>query len=150
MTTTAELKKLYGKGKKRKLLAIFSVSLAVIITALISISIGAASPGLVEAIQVIMSKIPFLHINPGSSLDQTIILNIRLPRIVLGIVAGAGLAAAGVTMQGVLRNPLVSSYVLGISSAAGFGAALAIVLGVSLISFGGYLIIGNAFLSQWS
>ena len=49
-------------------------------------------------------------------------------------------------MQGVLRNPLVSSYVLGISSAAGFGAALAIVFGVSILPFGGYLLVGNAFL----
>jgi iron complex transport system permease protein len=147
MTTTAELKKLYSKGKKRKLLAIFSVFLALIITALFSISLGAASSGLLEAINVISSKLlPFLHINSGSSLDQMIIWNIRLPRIVMGIIAGAGLAAAGVTMQGVLRNPLVSSYVLGISSAAGFGAALAIVLGVSIASLGGYLIVGNAFI----
>jgi iron complex transport system permease protein len=49
-------------------------------------------------------------------------------------------------MQGILRNPLVSSYILGISSAAGFGAALAIVFGVGVISiFGGYLVVGNAF-----
>jgi iron complex transport system permease protein len=74
-------------------------------------------------------------------------LNLRLPRIILAIVAGAGLAAAGATMQGVLRNPLVSSYVLGISSAAGFGAALAIVFGVGVLSlFGGYIVIVNAFL----
>lgn len=44
MTTTIELKKMYGKGKKRKVLAILSVFIALIITALISISIGAASP----------------------------------------------------------------------------------------------------------
>ena len=50
-------------------------------------------------------------------------------------------------MQGTLRNPLVSSYVLGISSAAGFGAALAIVFGVGILSvFGGYIVIVNAFL----
>jgi iron complex transport system permease protein len=73
-------------------------------------------------------------------------MDLRLPRIVLAMVAGAGLAAAGATMQGVLRNPLVSSYILGISSAAGFGAALAIVFGVGLISgYGSYLVIVNAF-----
>jgi len=147
MISSADIKKLYNKGKKRKILAIFSVFIALIITALFSISLGAASPSFFQAAQVIFSKLfPFLQINPGSGLDQTIILSIRLPRLVLGIIAGAGLAAAGVTMQGVLRNPLVSSYVLGISSAAGFGAALAIVFGVSILSFGGYLIIGNAFI----
>jgi len=147
MTTKADLKKLYCKSKKRKILAIFFVFIALIITALLSMSLGAASPGILEALNVISSRIfPFLNLNPGSSLDQMIIWNIRLPRIIMGVLAGAGLAAAGVTMQGVLRNPLVSSYVLGISSAAGFGAALAIVLGVSIVSFGGYLVIGNAFI----
>jgi iron complex transport system permease protein len=147
MTTKADLKKLYSKGKKRKILAIFSVFIALVITALISMSLGAASPGILEALTVISSRIfPFLNLNSGSTLDQMIIWNIRLPRIIMGVIAGAGLAAAGVTMQGVLRNPLVSSYVLGISSAAGFGAALAIVMGVSIVSLGGYLVIGNAFI----
>jgi iron complex transport system permease protein len=96
---------------------------------------------------VIFSKsLPFLHLDPGTKLAQTIIWDIRLPRLLLAIIAGAGLAAAGATMQGLLRNPLVSSYVLGISSAAGFGAALAIVFGISVVSiYGGYLIIGIAF-----
>jgi len=148
MTTTTDLKKLYSKGKKRKLLVIFSVFIAVIITMVVSISYGAGSPRLPEAFQVIFSRsLPFLHLNPGSNLAQYIVWDIRFPRIVMALIAGAGLAAAGVTMQGILRNPLVSSYVLGISSAAGFGAALAIVFGVGVISFvGGYLVIGNAFL----
>jgi iron complex transport system permease protein len=148
MTTTAELKKLYSKSKKRKLLAIFSVFIAVIIALIVSISYGAGSPRLPEAFQVILSRsLPFLHLNPGPDLAQYIIWDIRLPRIVMALIAGAGLAAAGVTMQGILRNPLVSSYVLGISSAAGFGAALALVFGVGVISFaGGYLVVGNAFL----
>jgi len=148
MTTTTELKKLYTKGKKRKLLAIFSVFIAVIIIIVVAISFGAGSPRLPEAFQVIVSKIfPFFNLDPGSPLAQTIIWDIRFPRIVLALIAGAGLAAAGVTMQGVLRNPLVSSYVLGISSAAGFGAALVIVFGISIIPlFGGYLVIGNAFI----
>jgi iron complex transport system permease protein len=147
MTTTAELKKLYSKGKKRKILVIVSIFFALIATAMVSISLGAASPGLPEAMQVIFSKtLPFLNLYPGSTLAQTIIWTIRLPRVVLAIIAGAGLAAAGVTMQGILRNPLVSSYVLGISSAAGFGAALAIVFGISVATLGGYLVIGNAFI----
>ena len=50
-------------------------------------------------------------------------------------------------MQGVLRNPLVSSYILGVSSAAGFGAALAIVFGISILTaYGGYIVIINAFI----
>ncbi len=148
MSTAAELKRLYNKGKKRKTLVLLSLFIALLASIVVSISLGAASPGLIEAMQAICSKLfPFLNINPVSQITQIIVLNLRLPRIILAILAGAGLAAAGAAMQGTLRNPLVSSYVLGISSAAGFGAALAIVFGVGILSiFGGYLVIVNAFL----
>ena len=147
MSTASELKQLYQKGRKRKIFALISIFLALLLAVVVSISLGAGSPGFAEASQVILSKLfPFLNINPGPSLTQTIILDFRLPRIVLAIIAGAGLAASGATMQGVLRNPLVSSHILGISSAAGFGAALALCLGAGVIAgFGGYLVIVNAF-----
>ncbi len=57
---------------------------------------------------------------------STIVMNIRLPRVLAAVIGGAGLAAAGVVMQSVLRNPLSSPYTLGISHAAAFGAAFAI------------------------
>jgi iron complex transport system permease protein len=147
MTTAAELNSLYKKGKKRKILAIVSIFLALIVAIVVSVSLGAGSPRFNEAMHVIFAKLfPTIGINPGTRLTQTIIMDLRLPRIALAIIAGAGLAASGATMQGVLRNPLVSSYILGISSAAGFGAALAIVFGVGVIAgIGNYLVIANAF-----
>ncbi|MBC3888134.1 iron chelate uptake ABC transporter family permease subunit [Acetobacterium paludosum] len=57
-----------------------------------------------------------------------VVLQIRLPRAFLGAMVGAALAASGAAFQGLFRNPLVSSGILGVSSGAGFGAALAIVL----------------------
>lgn len=69
---------------------------------------------------------------------------LRLHRILMGVVAGAGLGVAGAAMQGILKNPLASPFTLGISSAASFGAALAIILGAGFAG-GEYLIIGNAF-----
>ena len=59
------------------------------------------------------------------------IFRLRLARTALGVVAGAGLSAAGVVFQAILRNPLAEPYVLGVSSGAGLGAALAIVLGLA-------------------
>ncbi len=79
-----------------------------------------------------------------SPLTEHIIINIRLPRILLGLVSGCGLGIAGAVMQGVLRNPMASPYTLGISSGASFGATLAIVLNISLIP-GTWGIIVNAF-----
>lgn len=77
-------------------------------------------------------------------LTEHIIVNIRLPRILLGLLSGCGLAIAGTVMQGILRNPMASPYTLGISSGASFGATLAIVLNISLVP-GTYGIIMNAF-----
>lgn len=59
---------------------------------------------------------------------SSIVLNIRLPRALLGALVGASLAVSGAAFQGVFRNPLVSSSILGVSPGAGFGAALAILL----------------------
>jgi len=148
MSTASALQRLYVKGKNRKILAILSLFVALLITVVISVSLGAGSPRFNEATQVILSKLfPFLEIDPGSAITQTIILELRLPRIVLAIIAGAGLATSGATMQGVLRNPLVSPYILGISAAAGFGAALAIVFGVGVVTlYSGSIIVVNAFI----
>ncbi|MDR6796611.1 iron complex transport system permease protein [Acinetobacter calcoaceticus] len=62
------------------------------------------------------------------SLMQNILVNVRLPRILLTFMVGAALATAGNGLQALFRNPLVDSYVLGISSGAAFGAALALSL----------------------
>jgi iron complex transport system permease protein len=142
-----EIKRLYAKSKTRRVLAIISLFIIILVVIVVSVSLGAASPRFTEAMQAIFSRIfPFLGIDPGPTLTQYIIIDVRLPRIVMAIIAGVGLAASGATMQGVLRNPLVSSYILGISAAAGFGAALAIVFGVGVLAvYGEYLVIVNAF-----
>lgn len=59
---------------------------------------------------------------------DTVVMNIRLPRILAAMMVGASLALAGVSFQGLFRNPLVSPDILGVSSGAGFGAALAILM----------------------
>jgi iron complex transport system permease protein len=147
MTTAADLKRLYHKGKKRKVLAIISIFILLFLVFVFSLSFGAGSPQFNEAFAVIVNKIfPSLNFNPQSEITQIIILDVRLPRIILAIIAGVGLATAGSTMQGILKNPLVSPYLLGISAAAGFGASLALVFGIGFVTaYGGYLVIVNSF-----
>lgn len=60
------------------------------------------------------------------------LLSIGLPRVLMAIVSGAGLASVGLVMQTILKNPLAAPYTLGISSAAPFGAAISIVSGIGL------------------
>lgn len=72
-----------------------------------------------------------------------IVLNLRLPRIIGGIICGFALAVCGAAMQSMMKNPLADPYTMGISSGAGFGAALAMILGIELIAGGGIVV--NAF-----
>jgi iron complex transport system permease protein len=64
----------------------------------------------------------------GSDLQQAILLEIRLPRVLLGAAVGASLAVAGAALQSLLRNPLAEPYLLGVSNGAALGTMLAIVL----------------------
>ena len=66
--------------------------------------------------------------------QRSIIVDIRLPRIIIALFSGASLALCGLVMQGMFRNPLASPSVLGVSSGASLGAVVAIYLGASLIS----------------
>ncbi len=78
---------------------------------------------------------------------RVVVWDLRAPVAVLAVLVGAMLGAAGAELQTILNNPLADPFTLGISSAASFGAALAIVLGVGLLPVGGTaLISGNAFL----
>jgi len=83
---------------------------------------------------------------------ELVIFRIRMPRILAGAMVGAGLSVAGAAYQGLFRNPLVSPDVLGASAGAGFGAALAILLGTSfaMVSVSafifGVLAVGTAYM----
>ncbi|PAV10886.1 ABC transporter permease [Methanosarcina spelaei] len=71
----------------------------------------------------------FFFGTPASiSTQHTVLFNVRLPRILAALLVGAALSISGASFQGIFRNPLVSPYILGVGSGAGFGACLAILL----------------------
>jgi iron complex transport system permease protein len=82
-----------------------------------------------------------------ASLDRVILLTARAPRVALAMVAGSGLAAAGVAFQAVLGNPLAEPYVLGVSGGAAFGATLALVAGSAGLTFVGASFVSTAALA---
>lgn len=61
--------------------------------------------------------------------ELTLVLRIRLPRVLAGVLIGASLAGTGVTFQGIFKNPLVDANLLGVTSGAGFGASIALLIG---------------------
>ena len=72
----------------------------------------------------------------GTSNAEVILFKIRLPRALLSYLVGGGLAVAGCCLQGVFKNPMADSHILGVSAGAGFGAAACIALGIGGASFG--------------
>lgn len=90
-----------------------------------SIFLGTYSLSPVELIKVLLSQITSYEYSYPSVYD-TVIFNIRFPRVLLAMIVGAALSTSGATFQGIFRNPLVSPYILGLSSGAAFGAALSI------------------------
>jgi len=72
--------------------------------------------------------------------ERTVVLDVRMPRVLLSMLIGAGLALTGAVMQGVFRNPLASAQVLGVSSGASFGGVLVLLTGL-----GGAALVGGAF-----
>lgn len=135
-----EIRAQYKKFIGRKVLFISFTLILIVVIAGIAATLGSYNITVTEVYSIIWQG---LFQNPETT-KELVVWNLRLPRILMGILAGIGLAIAGTTMQGVVRNPLASPYTLGIASAAGFGAALAIILGAGFVT-GQYLIIANAF-----
>ena len=93
-------------------------------------------------------------IDPLSQAESLILYDIRLPRLVMGLMVGAALAVAGALMQGLFRNPLADPGIVGVGAGAGLGAVLAIVLGGLLppalaALTGQHLVPLAAFLGGW-
>jgi iron complex transport system permease protein len=105
-----------------RLLLLAAIALA---AALLSIGTGAAGLPLADVVAVLAGG--------GDATSRTIVLELRLPRVVLALAAGGALALAGAVFQAVLRNPLAEPYVLGVAGGAAVGAVAAVVLGLSVV-----------------
>jgi len=109
--------------KKRLFLAALAVAAAA--AAILALGAGSAGVGLRDLWGAVTGS--------GPRRSAVVLFNLRLPRVVTALVGGAGLAASGLAMQGILRNPLASASTLGISQGAAFGASFTIIaLGAGL------------------
>ena len=117
------------------------LGIATILVAVVALGIGRYWISPLGIIKVLIQQITGYSLGMDRN-AVAVVMHIRLPRILTSLLLGAGLALSGQTFQMIFRNPLVSPDVLGTSTAAGFGASLSLLLGLSSI-----LVSINAFIA---
>ncbi|WKY46585.1 iron ABC transporter permease [Eubacteriaceae bacterium ES3] len=119
----------YDKYVHKKIITLIVLTLLTLATALFAITAGSADIPVTDVLKALV----------GIGVEKSVLVtvNIRLPRILMALVSGIGLASAGCVMQSILKNPLASASTLGISQGASFGAAIAITF------LGGGTVMGN-------
>lgn len=123
---------------KLKLRMVILLALA-LIALVLGIALGSVGVSLGDLMTVLSHKLFGTALPEGfSAVTVSILWSIRFPRAVMAFLTGAALAASGTVMQSVLRNPLASSYTLGVSSGASLLAAIVIVTGFTLPVIGQY------------
>jgi iron complex transport system permease protein len=116
-------------GKKRRFSGLLFLGLAIllIVTIVFSICLGRYPLSVTDILSYLFT---------GKSTDPmlpTVLINVRLPRIIGAVLVGGALSVSGAAYQGLFRNPMVSPDILGVSSGAGFGASIAIMLSFSML-----------------
>lgn len=138
---TALLLDRYRRQNHRRAALVALLGVLAVAALILDLTTGPAGLPLTETLRVLMGA---EDVSRGA---RVIVWDVRLPVAVMALCVGAALALAGAEMQTVLENPLAEPFTLGVSSAAALGAALAIVLGLSLPFLpAGWSVSANAFL----
>lgn len=137
-------------GDRRHLGRTVALWLALVLFAVSALSLTQGASG-VSGLRVLGDMLAGRMVDPT---DQVVLLQIRLPRLLTGLLVGSGLAVSGAVMQGLFRNPLADPGLLGVSAGAGLGAIAAIVLGgllpPAVAAFAGWHLVPlSAFAGGW-
>ena len=141
-----DLKEGLLKGMPVYIVTFFMLFILLILSILYAVTVGSADLSVKQVYDIILYEL-FRLGDPellASGAVHDIVWVIRLPRIMLGVGVGMGLAVVGVVMQAIVKNPLADPYILGISSGASLGATLSILLGVGVfratsVGFGAFV-----------
>lgn len=132
--------------RDRPLVVGLAACIALVVLVVLGVGLGSVRISPAETLGVILSRTFGIDVGvTWSSATETIVWELRLPRVLTAMVVGAGLAVAGATFQGLLRNPLADPYVLGTASGAALGAAIAVLLPIQLVLVEFGLLNGLAF-----
>lgn len=134
----------------KKLLLYLSLSIAIIIAASFSLSLGAVKIPLKDVMVIMGKKIGLFNTTDVSIQYEGVMNIVRIPRVLLGLLVGAALGISGTAIQGIFRNPLAEPGLIGISAGASLMAVIIIVLEISLLTslsnhLGYYLLAFGAF-----
>ncbi|WQT02195.1 iron ABC transporter permease [Helicobacter pylori] len=133
------------------MLKTYHIALACVILAVVVLLFGGESLSFEEWKEVCLNVKNYLLHNEELSSLSIIILEIRLPRVILALLVGASLSGSGVVMQTIFRNPLVDPFLLGISSGAMLGVAMAIAIfesNIAILAFFGAILASLAVLAM--
>lgn len=130
----------YRSRTAKRVVLVFSAVLLLMSCIVVDIITGPADLGFWRTLEVVLNP------SVATVQEQVIVWDLRLPIALMAVAVGAMLGVAGAEMQTILNNPLADPFTLGLSSAASFGAALAIVLQWSLVpGMGAFFVTANAF-----
>jgi iron complex transport system permease protein len=109
------------------------LAMLLVLVAVVALAVGAMPLPVANVCSALAVQLGLEPWTAVSAQELSVVWHIRLPRVLLGVVVGAGLATSGATLQGVLRNPLGDPALVGVSTGAALAAALVLVLGEQLL-----------------
>jgi iron complex transport system permease protein len=127
----------YFSGRRTRIYSLLGLFVLLIAVVALATSIGSVHIPLLTTLRILIDRLPFVDIAqtwPGAL--ATVVLEIRLPRVILAGLVGAALATAGATYQGLFRNPLADPYLIGVAQGASLGAVVGFLLPVTWQGFG--------------
>lgn len=135
----------FESSRRNKVIFLIGIAIAIVVVSIAVLGIGSVMVPFEDVVKSLFHSIaPELFGEPSKSYYPDIIMEYRVPRVLLGIITGASLAVAGASMQGILRNPLADPFTLGLSSAASCGAAVGLILGPPILGS-----VANTNISLW-
>jgi len=122
----------YPTGWRTRVYSLLGLAAALVAVIAVATTIGSVDVPLSTTFQILADRLPFVDINPTwQSTTATIIMDIRLPRVILAGLVGSALSIAGATYQGLFRNPLADPYLIGVAQGASLGAVAGFLIPVA-------------------
>lgn len=138
-----------GAVRRRALLWLLGLAAALLATAVVAVGVGAVVVPPETVARIVAFRALGLGEVAWSPAQEAIVWEVRVPRVILGVLVGAGLAVCGTALQAMVRNVLADPYLLGVNSGASTGAAAAILFGAGgavSAALGDHVLQGSAFL----